>query len=85
MSAARIIRKQGWTLHYTIGEVVCGPITEGEQVETSRGETFTITGGSPPHHSGSTGRVWVTDDTGNGTREYFPTVIGAKWVKDGEG
>ena len=75
-----IIAKQGWTLFYTIGSVVTRPIAAGETVETSRGELMTITGGNPPHKPGSTGRVYVSED--GSSREYFPSVIGAKWIRD---
>ena len=44
-----------------------------------RGELYLILGGSAPHKSSSTGRVYV--ETSEGFKaEYFPTVIGARWV-----
>lgn len=35
-----------------------------------------ITGGRAPQKPSSTGRVWV-----EGGGEYFPIVVGAKWVR----
>ena len=50
------------------------PVSIGATITSFRGETATLKGGKPPHHEGSTGRVWV--DGG----EYFPGVFNLKWV-----
>jgi hypothetical protein len=39
--------------------------------------TETIKGGRAPHKPSSTGRVWLEEFSS----EYFPGVIGAKWVR----
>ena len=71
----------GHTLHYTIGDVIAAPVKVGDEVESSRGDTYTVTGGNPPAHAGSSGRVFVEAD--GRSAEYFPSVIGAKWVEEG--
>jgi len=40
---------------------------------------WVVSGGTPPKHAGSTGRVWLR--MGLSTREYFATVIKAEWVE----
>ena len=72
------ITSKGWTLHYTIGDVVCGPVGEGDVVE-GRDGPYTVISGTPPHKVNSTGRVYV--DTGAHRCEFYPSVIGAKWVQ----
>lgn len=74
------ITKRGWTLHYTIGDVVTGVVNEGDHVADFRGDGMIVKGGKPPHKPGSTGRVYVTPDGESRESEYFPSVIGAKWV-----
>lgn len=70
---SQAIIKDGWRLVDSEGYLV----REGNQFKTSRGATLVVTGGRPPLHSGSTGRVWVTED--GKSREYFPNVIDCKW------
>lgn len=53
------------------------PIKEGDTLKTFRGEKVIVTGGKAPHKSSSTGKVWVKD--GEFNREYYPSVVGAKW------
>lgn len=68
----------GATMRYINGE----PVRVGDVVDLSGGgETVTITGGNPPHKSSSSGFVWVEDSEGR-TREYYPTIIAAKWEWD---
>ena len=55
------------------------PVHNGEVVNLSNGEIVTVTGGQPPHTPASTGRVHVRYSTGV-TREFYPSVIDAKWV-----
>ena len=50
-------------------------VRPGDMAVTFRGEPMAITGGRPPHHAGSTGRVYT-----NGA-EYYPGVFNLKWVK----
>lgn len=49
-------------------------VARGDRATSHRGEEYTITGGRPPVHQGSTGRVWV-----EGGGEFFPTVFDLKW------
>jgi len=50
------------------------PVEPGDTVLTFRGEKRVLAGGSPPAHSGSTGRVYV--ECGG---EYFLSVFGLIW------
>jgi hypothetical protein len=50
------------------------PVKPGATVTSFRGESATLKGGQPPHHTGSTGRVWTT------AGEYFPSVYNLKWI-----
>lgn len=59
------------------------PIPMGALVKLS-GVTVRATGGRAPHHSNSTGRVWVADVTNGAEAEYFPGVIDAHWVREGD-
>lgn len=52
----------------------------GDKAVTFRGENVIVTGMREPHKPSSTGRVYVQHENGD-EREYFPTVIGAKWVE----
>jgi hypothetical protein len=77
------ITHKGWTLQYTIGDVVAGPVSVGDVVDSFRGETYIVVGGASPHKVGSTGRVYVRikgDYEDRGSMEFFPSVIGARWV-----
>ena len=51
----------------------------GDTVHTFRGERMTLAGMTPPAHPGSTGRVYLTDPKDDSGREFYPSVIGAKW------
>ena len=51
---------------------------------TSRGEDYVLTGGRPPQHEASTGRVYVKPwgcTESFSERELFPHVFGLKWEK----
>ena len=50
---------------------------KGMDVKTFRGEPYKLTGWKEPQHSGSTGRVYITD--GKFSTEYFPSVVGGEW------
>lgn len=68
------ISKNGYTLMKN-GEAV----QVGQVLTCFRGETYTITGGNPPHKPSSQGKVWVTD--GDWSRELYPSVFECKWVE----
>lgn len=59
------------------------PVQKGEIVESFRGERYRVTGGSAPHHAGSTGRVWLqregVEPDKIGAIEFYPGVVGLKW------
>jgi hypothetical protein len=55
----------------------------GDKYATFRGESVELIGMAQPRHAASTGRVRVMfDDYSEG--EYFPGVIGAKWIEFNE-
>lgn len=59
------------------------PLQTGEVVHDFRGEAAIVTGWCEPQHAGSTGRVYVKYMNDEGWhREFFPSVINAKWVED---
>jgi len=50
-------------------------------VLTSDHRTFKVSGGKPPHHEASTGRIygeWLDTDTSG---EYFPHVFDCRWLR----
>lgn len=55
------------------------PATIGDIFITNRLESYELTGGRPPQHPASTGRVWVRAAKDAPTIEFFPSVIGLKW------
>lgn len=55
-------------------------LTVGASVTTSRGETGTLTGWREPRHGGSSGHVFVRFGSNTFAREFFPSVIGARFV-----
>lgn len=71
----------GWKL---INETTGVPIEIGSVVTTFRGETAKLIALSPPRRPGSSGRVTVASAEWLGEREFFPGVIGAKFVTEGK-
>lgn len=53
----------------------------GEIYADFRGEPYQLLGIREPRHIASTGRVWVRATQGGSSREFFPSVIGMKWVE----
>ena len=56
-------------------------VSVGDEVVTFRGDKCVLSGGRPPAHSASTGRVYVKANPDGYAAEYFPSVVGAKWVR----
>jgi hypothetical protein len=56
------------------------PVQVGDVCSTGKGDIVTVTGGRAPHTEASTGRVHVRLDGNGVTNEYFPNVVGAKWI-----
>ena len=46
-----------------------------------RGDVLVVAGWEKPRHPGSTGRVYVREESGKMSREYYPSVIGAEWIE----
>jgi len=66
-----------------VDEATFTPIKEGDTRTLRDGELHKVTGGRAPHKPGSTGKVWTTAISNDGwTGEYYPGVIGARWMHD---
>lgn len=57
--------------------------TVGEEVKTFRGEVAFVLGGQPPKHEASSGRVEVNVEPMSPgiSTEFFPSIVGLKWIK----
>jgi hypothetical protein len=77
MHTERPITFEGWRL---VDELDGSQIMEGDQRVTFRNEWVIVCGGRPPHKPSSSGFVYVSG--GVGTCEFYPSVVGAKWVED---
>lgn len=57
------------------------PVEIGDRVKSFRGEPYEVVRIEGPRRSGSTGRLWVRNDSMRPTDEtsYFPSVFGAEW------
>lgn len=72
------ITSGNWVLiHEKSGTIVC----VGETIKSRNGNAR-ITGGRPPQHAGSSGRVWIGKKKSFITNEYFPHVFDLKWIQD---
>lgn len=84
---AKVITSTNWAgeAMTLVDEQTLTPIREGD-IRTTRGdEQHRVTGGRAPHKPGSSGKVWtalVSDGDGKWTSEFYPAVIGAKWMHD---
>jgi len=76
------IEKKGWALVY---KSTGAKVVHNELIRDFRGEAWIVTGGNPPHHSASTGKIWATQLGGEGTRELFPQVFELEWLNTMEG
>lgn len=71
--------KRQWLL---VNEKTGEPLNVGDKLTTFRGEECILTDATPPKHAASTGRVYVKDNPNQPyPGEYFPSVVGAKWVQ----
>ena len=62
------------------------PVKAGDAVMLSpSGGLATITGYREPHKAGSTGRVYVKRWGSTTELEYFPSVVGARWIERTDG
>lgn len=55
-------------------------VSVGTVTQTFSGTDVVVTGMRQPTHQGSTGRVFVKPIGEDTEREYYPQVIGAKWI-----
>lgn len=65
-----------WVLLNKSGDTV----VPGATLETFRGEQVILTGGKPPQHPGSTGRVYVKFADTKCEAEMFPSVVDLTWT-----
>lgn len=56
------------------------PVELGEKFTLRDGTEYELVDARAPHKLGSTGRVYVAENSDRYTREYFPSVIGCRWV-----
>jgi len=76
--SADVITAPGWALV----DVDSVPVIRGATVETFRGDVFTVTGGMPPRHAGSSGRVYLRDPIeADRVIEVYPGVVNLRWVR----
>lgn len=62
------------------------PVNVGDVVRTaSQDSPLIVRHIQEPRKPSSTGRVYVEPKGGEGWREYFPSVIGAKWIERTDG
>lgn len=74
------MKRGAWTLHYTLGTIISGPVAEGDVVAlpVNRG-MVTIQGGTPPQRVKDRGTVLTT------LGYLQPRELGMVWVHDGGG
>ena len=61
-------------------------VRAGDLVSSQDGELFRLDFYREPHKPSSTGRVYVTRMVEQGGQlEFFPSVVGAKWVEREDG
>lgn len=53
----------------------------GATITTNDDESFTLMGWRRPHKPGSTGRVFVKNDSDNFEQQFFPGVFGLKIIE----
>jgi hypothetical protein len=68
------MKQDNWTLVHTSTNT---PAVVGETITNFRGEQRVLSGGRPPQHDASSGRVWLAHPNG----EYFPNVFDMKWIQ----
>lgn len=57
------------------------PVRSGEQLQSFRGEHYTLVDVAYPRHAGSsTGRVYVTAD-GETVQSYYPSAFRLEWIE----
>jgi hypothetical protein len=54
-------------------------VLPGDTVQTGKGEWYEVVQGEKPRHASSEGYVLVKDPIG--TRRFYASVIGAKWIE----
>lgn len=60
-------------------------VKAGDLVSSQDGELFRLDFYREPHKPSSTGRVYVTRLEAGCQLEFFPSVIGAKWIERTDG
>lgn len=71
------IEDDNWVL---VDDMTGWPVRIGDVRESNRGETYVVTGGRPPLHLSSTGRIYVALGGAAPTTEFFPSVFNARWI-----
>jgi hypothetical protein len=73
------IQDKGWALHYTIGSIVAGPVSEGDLVYMPSDYYVTVLSGRAPSRVKDAGGVRFTDGI-HASFEARPTALGMVWV-----
>jgi hypothetical protein len=73
----RKIEDGNWVL---VDDMTGWPVRIGDVRESSRGESYVVTGGRPPLHLSSTGRIHVALRGSAPTIDFFPSVFNARWI-----
>jgi hypothetical protein len=71
------ITKDGWLLRRRAGGQ---PINQGDVLVDFRGEHWIVQGGTPPHRPGTTGKIRVSPQGGEGECEFYASVFDCEWV-----
>lgn len=56
-------------------------VLPGDTVQDFRGDWLEVVCGEKPRHAGSEGYVVVKEAGISGTRRFYASVIGAKWIE----
>lgn len=73
---AQAITSDGWALLFN-GQ----PVRVGDQLTDFRGDNMEVTGGTPPHKEGSTGRIDAREPGTTDSAQYYPGVVNCAWVR----
>jgi hypothetical protein len=78
------ITSNGYDNEYTLCDGDGQPAYVGQEVTSFRGDKCVLQGGSAPHKSSSTGRVYTGASASSMAGESYPSVYGLKWVRSSE-
>lgn len=68
-------------LTYTSGHRKGQLAEAGDTLTSLSGGSYVLSGASAPHKPSSTGRVYVEEEAGGMSREFFPSVFNLAWKR----